>query len=86
MVLCDERDTMDEQKSIDYLDHYMEDGQVRVSQHVDIVSHTDILPIDYIPNLYSLQHHLFSSFFKQNQNDGKILIPKAEFYTLIDQR
>ena len=73
---------MEEDKNIDYIDHYMEDGQVRVTQNVDLISHDNIVPVDYIPELYSFQHHLFGSYFKR---DGK-LIPKADLYTLIDQR
>ena len=65
LSLCDERDTGCEERNIDYIEHYMEDGAVRATQNIDIVPHSHVLPITHIELLTAFQHNLFSLYFKQ---------------------
>jgi len=65
LTLCDERDTGCEERNIDYIEHYMEDGTIRATQNIDIIPHSHVLPITHIELLTAFQHNLFSLYFKQ---------------------
>jgi len=86
LTLCDERDTGCEERNIDYIEHYMEDGTIRATQNIDIIPHSHVLPITHIELLTAFQHNLFSPYFKRDDWNRKFLKPKADLYTYMDQR
>jgi len=86
LTLCDERDTGCEERNIDYIEHYMEDGTIRATQNIDIIPHSHVLPITHIELLTAFQHNLFSLYFKRDDWNRKFLKPKADLYTYMDQR
>jgi len=67
--------------SIDFIDYYMAEGELRPIHNIDLVKHNQIIPV--VPqSSTSFQHHLYNSYFKKATK----LIPKADLYTLRDHR
>jgi len=85
IVLCGERDTVDPARNIDYIHHYMDEGQVKVTQNIDIIPHEKMLPMTHIEQLYHFEHTLFRHYFKHNDWNRRQLIQRANLYNFIDQ-
>ena len=91
MVLCDERDTLADSKSqIDYLDYFLNDGEVTYTMNIDIISHKDIIPAG--DTNVTFQNQVADFYFKKSENpwptapNNPKLVPTSNLLSLTDKR
>lgn len=90
MVLCDERDTMDNKNQIDYLDYFLNDGEVTYTMNIDIIPHREIIPAG--DTNVTFQNQVADFYFKKSENpwptapNNPKLVPTSNLLSLTDKR
>ncbi|CBY23795.1 unnamed protein product [Oikopleura dioica] len=90
MVLCDERDTMDSKSQIDYLDYFLNDGEVTYTMNIDILPHREIIPAG--DTNVTFQNQVADFYFKKSENpwptapNNPKLVPTSNLLSLTDKR